>query len=72
MRIRLDGAARIVQVHLPTGAAIYTAFGGDGDLNDLVVGQRAKVWFQACKWPRTGVPVAAYFQIYSKDPGERP
>jgi len=70
--IRQAGTGRIVRVHLPARSSIYTVFGGDGPISELAVGQEAKVWFQACTWPKTGTPVSAYFQIYSKAPNDRP
>ena len=63
---------RLVKVRLPQPAEIYSAFGGDASLTDLAKGQTVSVWFENCKWPRSGTPVSAYFQIYSKDPHDRP
>lgn len=60
-------------VRLPKSESIYTAFGGDGSSSDLRVGQMAKVWFVDCKLAaKNTVPVAAYFEIFSKDPNDRP
>jgi hypothetical protein len=61
-----------VTVVLPRSATVYTAFGGDVPKNQLRTGQTAWVWFQNCKPPKTGLPVAAYFQIYSTDPNDQP
>ena len=62
-----------VSVSQPNNESIYTAFGADGQSSDLRVGQMAKVWFVGCKpAAKDTVPVAAYFQIFSKDPNDRP
>lgn len=70
--VRQNKTGRLVRVHLPSKPEIYTAFGGDAEVNDLTPGQTAKVWFKACVWPKAGEPESAYFQIYSKDPNDRP
>lgn len=62
-----------VSVRLPKNKTIYTAFGGDGPTSDLLVGQKTWVWFVGCKpADNSSVPVAAYFQIYSRNPNDRP
>lgn len=70
--VRQNKTGRQVRVHLPSNPEIYTAFGGDASVSDLTPGQTAKVWFKACTWPKAGEPESAYFQIYSKDPNDRP
>jgi hypothetical protein len=61
-----------MSVILPTKLTVYTAFGGDGDQRQLVKGQYVSVWFKNCKRGPHGTPTAAYFQIYSFDPKDRP
>jgi hypothetical protein len=61
-----------VAVRVPMNKPIYSAFGGDDDPRELRVGQRAWVWFVDCKRGTQTVPLSAYFQIYSKDPNDRP
>jgi hypothetical protein len=68
--IQPNNATQRVRVRVKS--PIYTAFGGDGDLSDLQVGQLAWVWFPGCRRNDQGLPEAAYFQIYSKDPKDRP
>ena len=63
---------RTVTVLLPSDAEVYTVFGGDIPQNELRVGQTAWVWFQDCKQPKAGLPISAYFQIYSMDPNDKP
>jgi len=50
----------------------YTAFGGDYDPGELAVGQHVAVWFVGCKPINDGSGRAAYLQLYSKDPADRP
>ncbi len=63
---------RLVRVRLPDQPEIYSAFGGDGSIQDLAPGQTVWVWFVDCTWPRDKIPVSAYFQIYSRDPKDKP
>lgn len=68
--IQPNNATQPVRVRVKS--PIYTAFGGDGDLSDLQVGQLTWVWFPGCRRNAQRLPEAAYFQIYSKDPKDRP
>jgi hypothetical protein len=61
-----------VLVRVPMNKPIYSAFGGDDDPRELRPGQRAWVWFVDCKRGKQAIPESAYFQIYSKDPNDRP
>ena len=70
--IRQQSTNRNVSVRVPKNKPIYSAFGGDGDPSELKVGQKAWVWFVGCKQSGTKTPEAAYFQIFSKDPNDRP
>jgi hypothetical protein len=71
--IQISKTNQKASVRLPNNEPIYTAFGGDGPASDLRVGQMAKVWFVGCKpAAKNVVPVAAYFEIFSKDPNDRP
>lgn len=70
--IKQERMSRIVQVRLRNSQPIYTAFGGDRPQSDLRPGQLAEVWFVQCKAPARGIPYAAYFQIFSTDPVDRP
>jgi hypothetical protein len=70
--LRQAKTGRLVVIRLPEKPEIYTVFGGDAGLNELQAGQTAWVWFVGCKWPPTGKPTSAYFQIYSTDPSDKP
>jgi hypothetical protein len=61
-----------VPVRVPMNKPIYSAFGGDDDPRELRPGQRAWVWFVDCRRGTMAIPESAYFQIYSKDPNDRP
>ena len=61
-----------VFVALPKDPEIYSVFGGDVAREDLAAGQTVWVWFEGCKWPTAGTPTSAYFQIYSRDPHDKP
>lgn len=63
---------RQITVRVPQDKPIYTAFGGDGTPSELQVGQKTRVWFVGCARGSTSVPEAAYFEIFSKDPNDRP
>jgi hypothetical protein len=62
----------MVTIRLPERPKIYTAFGGDAGIGELKSGQTARVWFVGCKWPPTGKPQSAYFQISSTNPNDKP
>jgi hypothetical protein len=64
--------ARLIRVELPSKPEIYSAFGGAVNARELAAGQMVSVWFQECKWPKTGQPVSAYFQVISVDPNDKP
>jgi len=49
---------------------LYTVFGGDFPLNVLRTGQEAWVWFENCKEPEKGTPLAAMIMIFSTDPND--
>jgi len=70
--VRRTSTKRLIKVELPDPPEIYSAFGGDISVEELAPGQWASVWFVICKWPKTGTPVAAYFQVYSKNPTDGP
>lgn len=70
--IRPRHTRRKVPVRVPQGKSIYSVFGGDDDPSELRVGQKAWVWFVGCRRGGQPVPEAAYFQIFSKDPNDRP
>jgi len=59
-------------VRINKDTALHTAFGGIVSASELKVGQSAAVWFVGCKRSGKSVPVAAYFQIFSKDPKDQP
>ncbi len=61
-----------ISVRVPHNKPIYTAFGGDGDSGELRVGQKVWVWYVGCKRGNKPIPESAYFQIFSKDPNDRP
>jgi hypothetical protein len=70
--LREAKTGRLVEIRMPEKPSIYSVFGGDAGLNELQPGQTAWVWFVGCKWPPTGKPTSAYFQIYSTDPNDKP
>ena len=72
VRIQDARSHRPVSVRLPPALPIYTAFGGDDSQDKLVAGQLASVWYEHCRRGKESTPVAAYFQIYSLDPNDRP
>ena len=61
-----------VAVRITKDTSLHTAFGGIVSVGELKAGQSAAVWFVGCKTPGNSVPVAAYFQIISKDPNDQP
>ena len=63
---------RISSISLNKHSEYYTAFGGDFPPSALHQGQLAWVWFTQCKEPKSGEPEAAYFQIFSTDPKDKP
>ena len=70
--VRQAKTGRPIAIRLPEKPEIYTSFGGDAGINELKSGQTAWVWFVGCKWPPTGTPLSAYFQIYSTDTKDKP
>jgi hypothetical protein len=51
----------------------YSAFGGDFKWEELREGTYVWIWFTNCKENKTAViPVAAYVQLYSKNPSDQP
>ena len=69
--VRQAKTGKLITVILPETPQIFTAFGGDAATTELKPGQIVWVWFVGCRWPSTGKPVSAYFQIYSTDPGDK-
>lgn len=55
-------------VRITKDTALHTAFGGVVSVGELKVGQNASAWFVGCRHPGKSIPVAAYFQIFSKNP----
>ncbi|WP_137732314.1 hypothetical protein [Pseudaquabacterium pictum] len=70
--IRQTSTKRLVTIRLRNKAEIYSAFGGDIDRIELAIGQTVWVWFDNCNWPMTGKPISVYFQVFSKDPKDKP
>lgn len=68
---RKDSGKRVT-VLLPPNPEIYSAFGGDVSISDLAKGQTVWVWLRGCKLPTSGDAVSAYFQIFSRDPKDKP
>jgi len=64
--------ANKASVRITKDTALHTAFGGVVSASELQVDQNASVWFVGCKHSGKSVPVAAYFQIFSKDPNDQP
>ncbi|WP_374334316.1 hypothetical protein [Leeia sp.] len=58
-------------VSLKGAAAVYTVYGGDGPVSGLKRGLQVWVWYRHCARPARGIPHAAYFQVFSLDPGDR-
>ena len=59
------------QVSVSNIREIYSVYGGDGPLSELKPGLQVWIWFEKCKRPAEGIPLAAYFQIFSTDPTDR-
>jgi hypothetical protein len=59
------------QVSVSKISEIYSVYGGDGPLSELKPGLQVWIWFEKCKRPAEGIPIAAYFQIFSTDPTDR-
>ncbi|WP_162593623.1 hypothetical protein [Variovorax sp. PBL-E5] len=61
------------RIGLPPSGVYYTAFGGDDRIDNLKLGLIARAWYVDCKVPKDGaVPKAAYLEVYSNDPDDRP
>ena len=61
------------RIDLPRSGVYYTAFGGDDRVDKLKLGLVARVWYVGCKNPKRRVtPRAAYMEVYSNDPNDRP
>ena len=69
--IRNGKTQNLEQVSLSKISEIYSVYGGDGPLSELKPRLQVWVWFENCKRPTEGTPVAAYFQIFSSDPTDR-
>ena len=59
------------QVSVSKISEIYSVYGGDAPLSELKPGLQVWIWFDRCKRPAEGIPLAAYFQIFSTDPTDR-
>lgn len=59
------------QISVSKITEIYSVYGGDGPLSELKPGLQVWIWFENCKRPAGGVPLVAYFQIFSTDPTDR-
>ncbi len=59
------------QISVADISGIYSIYGGDGPLSELKPGLQVWVWFRKCERPGEGIPFAAYFQVFSTDPGDR-
>lgn len=70
--IGANKSAQKASVRITKDTALHTAFGGAVSASELKVDQNASVWFVGCKHSGKSVPVAAYFQIFSKDPSDQP
>jgi len=70
--ISIEHTKKTEAIRVSPKTGLYTAFGGDFDAKELKIGQKAWVWFVGCKRTKNSVPEAAYFQIFSKDPNDRP
>ena len=61
------------RIELPQSGVYYTAFGGDDRVDKLKLGLVARAWYVGCKLPKRGAtPQAAYLEVYSNDPDDRP
>jgi hypothetical protein len=58
---------KVVQVTISEKNSIFTAFGGDTNIEDLRIGQSTKVWLKKCHKPINNKGIAAYFEIFSGD-----
>jgi hypothetical protein len=70
--VKADRSNRHVIISRPAEGLIYSAFGGDLSNTELVAGQTVWIWYKECKAPKSGRPVPAYFQVYSKDLKDKP
>lgn len=67
-----NGRSKVLeQVSVSKITDIYSVYGGDGPLSELKPGLQVWIWFEKCKRSTDGIPSAAYFQIFSKDPTDR-
>lgn len=62
---------KLEQAFVSKTEEIFSVYGGFGSLADLKPEMQVWVWFENCKRPREGIPVAAYFQFFSTDPTDR-
>lgn len=69
--IRNGRTQQLEKVSLVKIGEIYSVYGGDAPFSDLQPRLQSWVWFAGCKRLKTGIPQAAYFQIFSSDPGDR-
>ncbi len=73
--IRVHGVDKDVPVKIDRAKPIYyTAFGGFFTPDKLRVGQAVRIWLMNCNRAVdiSLVPSAAYFEIFSEDPSDRP
>lgn len=66
-----DGVVR--KVYFPPGLVFYTAFGGDGKVENMQLGVSTRVWYANClNVAGTTTPTAAYVEVFSNDPADTP
>lgn len=71
--IELQTRTGRARIGLPRSGVYYTAFGGDDRTDKLKSGLVVRAWYVGCKIPKSGVtPQAAYLEVYSNDPDDRP
>ena len=69
--IRNGKTHTLEQVSVAKTPEFYTVYGGDGSRSALKPGLQVWVWFKDCKRPAKGIPMAAYFQVFSTSPEDR-
>lgn len=73
LTIKAVKSSILTLVNLDEKLAIYTAFGGDGQISELKTGLHVWVWYASCKPVVQGIAAkAAYFQVYSFNPNDQP
>ena len=59
----LPARGHAVRVRLSGTTQIFTAYGGGIDRGELAQGQYAYIWFESCRAPRQGAPLAAVVRV---------